>query len=123
MTRSCWPRQDERLLACSGKRDMLVASCHHFPLQQRILIADEYKLVVSPESMNELYDRRRDRFELVNVYTDPGYESIRKDLATRLHRLLSERGDTAFANWMLAVTDFDVPMTPISHSDYDSVVG
>lgn len=96
---------------------------HHFPLQQRILITNAYKLVVSPESMNELYDRRRDPYELVNTYTDPGYESVRRDLATRLHRLLTERDDTAFANWMLAVTDFDVPMTPISHSDYDAVTG
>lgn len=96
---------------------------HHFPLQQRILITDEFKLVVSPESMNELYDRRRDPFELMNVYSEPGYEPVRKRLATRLHSLLAERGDTAFANWMLAVTDFDVPMVPISHSDYDAVDG
>lgn len=96
---------------------------HHFPLQQRILINHDYKLVVSPESVNELYDRRRDPFELVNVYPDTDYETVRRELTTRLHSLLAERGDTAFANWMLAVTDFDVPMTPISHSDYDPVTG
>lgn len=96
---------------------------HHFPLQQRTLITKEYKLVVSPESVNELYDRQRDPFELVNVYAEPDYEEVRKYLATRLHTLLAARGDTAFANWMLAVTDFDVPMRPISHSDYDKVGG
>ena len=96
---------------------------HHFPLQQRTLITRDYKLVVSPESVNELYDRRNDPHELVNRYTDPDFDDIRKTLATRLHSILQERGDKAFANWMLAVTDFDVPMTAISHSDYDAVAG
>lgn len=96
---------------------------HHFPLQQRILVTPEYKLVVSPESVNELYDRVNDPDELINRYPDPAFDGVRKRLATRLHRLLVERGDTSFANWMLATTDFDVPMQDISHSDYDQVAG
>lgn len=96
---------------------------HHFPLQQRTLITPDFKLVVSPESVNELYDRRSDPYELVNLYRDPACEEVRRRLTTRLHSILQRRGDKAFANWMLAVTDFDVPMTAISHSDYDSVDG
>ncbi|HLR58092.1 MAG TPA: sulfatase-like hydrolase/transferase [Beutenbergiaceae bacterium] len=96
---------------------------HHFPLQQRTLITRGYKLVVSPESISELYDRGNDPDELVNLYDHPGYEHIRKEMATRLYHLLHERGDKAFARWMLAVTDFDVPMTGISQSDYDAVAG
>ena len=79
--------------------------------------------MVSPESVNELCDRQRDPFELVNVYAEPDDEEVRKYLATRLHALLAARGGTAFANWMFAVTDFDIPMRPISHSDYDKVGG
>ena len=96
---------------------------HHFPLQQRVLITPEWKLVVSPESINELYDRVNDPDELVNRHGDPGVDDVRKRLATRLHSILRDRGDKAFANWMLATTDFDVPMTAISHQDYDDVEG
>lgn len=106
-------------------RDDLVCEFHghHFPLQQRILITHHHKLVVSPESLNELYDRVEDPHELVNRYEDPDYEEIRLVLTRRLHHLLQQRGDRAFANWMLATTDFDVPMMAISHSDYDDVTG
>lgn len=94
---------------------------HHFPVQQRVLITPEWKLVVSPESVNELYDRINDPHELVNRHDDPDVNEVRKRLATRLHTILRDRGDKAFANWMLATTDFDVAMTPISHQDYDDV--
>ncbi|RMB62426.1 sulfatase-like hydrolase/transferase [Tessaracoccus antarcticus] len=96
---------------------------HHFPLQQRVLITPEWKLVVSPESVNELYDRVNDTNELVNRHGDPDVDDVRKRLATCLHTILADRGDKAFANWMLATTDFDVPMTAISHQDYDAVEG
>lgn len=96
---------------------------HHFPLQQRVLVTVEWKLVVSPESMNELYDRANDPHELVNRYHDREVDDVRKKLTKRLYSVLRERGDTSFANWMLATTDFDVPMMAISHSDYDTVEG
>ena len=96
---------------------------HHFPLQQRVLITPEWKLVVSLESVNELYDRINDPHELTNRHDDPEVDDVRKRLATRLHSILRDRGDKAFANWMLATTDFDVPMTAISHQDYDTVEG
>ncbi|SDL80353.1 sulfatase-like hydrolase/transferase [Tessaracoccus oleiagri] len=91
---------------------------HHFPLQQRTLVTRDYKLVVSPESINELYDRRADPYELVNVYEVPLYRDVRERLAKRLHGLLTERGDKAFANWMLATTPFDVPMRDLSRADH-----
>lgn len=91
---------------------------HHFPLQQRILITREYKLVVSPESVNELYDRVNDPNELMNVYETPRYRAVRESLAARLHQILRDRGDRAFANWMLATTEFSVAMTDMSQSDH-----
>lgn len=91
---------------------------HHFPLQQRILITRDYKLVVSPESVNELYDRSADPHELVNIYSVPLYRDVRERLAKRLHALLIDRGDRAFANWMLATTEFDVPMADLSRADH-----
>lgn len=95
---------------------------HHFPLQQRMLRTRDYKLVVSPESINELYDLHHDPAELTNVYTVPAYEDVRRELATELYRQLRERGDHSFAKWMAAVTDFDVPLTNTARSDLDEVL-
>jgi arylsulfatase A-like enzyme len=94
---------------------------HHFHVQQRMLRDHRYKLVVNPESVNELYDLATDPHELTNVYTNPGYEPVRLDMCRRLHDRLQRRGDTVFAKWMAATTDFDVPLTNTSRSDYDSI--
>lgn len=95
---------------------------HHFPLQQRGLRTKEFKLVINPESVNELYDLRTDPYEINNVYTSPIYDKIRFDLCKELHRQLVERGDGVFAKWMAAMTDFDVPLGNTANSDFDDVV-
>ena len=82
----------------------------------------EYKLVVSPESVNELYDLRVDPGEMNNVYGAAVYDGIRKELATELYRQLRERGDSSFAKWMAAMTDFDVPLVNTARSDLDEVL-
>lgn len=94
---------------------------HHFPLQQRMIRTREFKLVISPESINELYDLRKDPAELTNVYTVPVYDEIRRELATELYRQLRERGDNSFAKWMAAMVDFDIPLVNTARSDLDEV--
>jgi len=70
----------------------------------------DFKLVINPESINELYDLRLDPAEMNNVYTVPVYDEIRRELATNLYLQLRERGDHSFAKWMAAMTDFDIPL-------------
>lgn len=94
---------------------------HHFPLQQRVLRTRDHKLVVSPESINELYDLRTDPSEMTNVHDAPIYDGVRRELATRLHTRLRERGDHSFAKWMAAMTDFEVPLVNTARSDLDEV--
>ena len=94
---------------------------HHFPLQQRMLRTREFKLVVSPESVNELYDLRNDPWELNSVYTVPAYDEVRRGLACELYRQLRERGDHSFAKWMAAMTDFDIELKNTARSDLDEV--
>lgn len=94
---------------------------HHFPLQQRMIRTRDFKLVISPESINEMYDLRRDPGEINNVYNVPVYDEIRKELATELYRQLRERGDHSFAKWMAAMVDFDVPLVNTARSDLDQV--
>lgn len=106
-----------------GWRENIVCEFHghHFPLQQRMIRTRDYKLIISPESINELYDLRKDPGEINNVYTVPVYDAVRRDLATELYRQLRQRGDHSFAKWMAAMVDFDVPLVNTARSDLDEV--
>lgn len=65
---------------------------HHFPYPQRMLRTRTHKLVVNPESCNELYDLVLDPAELVNRIGDPGYAGVRRELVAELYRQLRDRG-------------------------------
>lgn len=95
---------------------------HHFPLQQRMLRTNDFKLVVNHESFNELYDLRTDPYELNNVYEAPAYNEIRKELALNLYNQLKANNDSSFAKWMAAMTDFEVPLVNTARSDLDEVL-
>ncbi|MFJ8857686.1 sulfatase-like hydrolase/transferase [Streptomyces sp. NPDC102451] len=84
---------------------------HHFPYPQRMIRDDRYKLVVNPESVNELYDLEADPHELSNRYTHPEFEAVRARLMRRLYVLLRDRGDN-FYHWMTSMYD-------IGASDHD----
>ncbi|WP_442929222.1 sulfatase-like hydrolase/transferase [Mycetocola sp. CAN_C7] len=77
---------------------------HHFPIAQRMLRNDRYKLVVNPESVNELYDLHRDPDELNNVFPLPDMAEVRESMMQRLYDLLRERGDK-FYHWMTTMYD------------------
>jgi arylsulfatase A-like enzyme len=77
---------------------------HHFPYPQRMLREDRYKLVVNPDSVNELYDLQADPDELTNVYDEPGLADVQRRMMGRLYRLLRERGDN-FYHWMTTMYD------------------
>ncbi|MGH3357699.1 MAG: sulfatase-like hydrolase/transferase [Nocardioidaceae bacterium] len=84
---------------------------HHFPYPQRMIRDERYKLVVNPESVNELYDLVDDPHELSNRYRHPGFLAVRKRLMRRLYDLLRERGDN-FYHWM-------TPMYDVGATDHD----
>ena len=77
---------------------------HHFPYPQRMLREDRFKLVVNPDSTNELYDLERDPDELLNIYHHPEMAEVRGRMLRRLYTLLVERGDRFF-HWMTSMYD------------------
>jgi len=77
---------------------------HHFPYAQRMLREDRYKLVVNPDSTNELYDLVNDPDELLNVHDHPEMAPVRRRMTARLYALLRERGDN-FHHWMTTMYD------------------
>lgn len=84
---------------------------HHFPYPQRMLRNRRYKLIVNPDSVNELYDLERDPDELLNVYGLPEMTAVRDEMMQRLYELLRERGDK-FYHWMTS-------MYPVGGVGYD----
>jgi arylsulfatase A-like enzyme len=84
-----------------GWRSEIVAEFHghHFAYAQRMIRDERYKLVVNPESIDELYDLALDPDELRNVHDVPTYRAIREELCARLYRELVARGDPAYS-WM-----------------------
>jgi arylsulfatase A-like enzyme len=86
---------------------------HHFPYPQRMLRTRSHKLVVNPESHNELYDLAADPDELHNRYDHPELRAIRMKLTRRLYDLLRERGDN-FYHWMTPMYDVE--------TDYDTTL-
>jgi len=88
---------------------------HHFPYPQRMLRTRTHKLVVNPESCNELYDLVLDPDELVNRIGDPDYAGVRRELLAELYRQLRDRGDN-FYHWMTSMfevggVDYDVTLS------------
>lgn len=84
---------------------------HHFPYPQRMLREERYKLVVNPDSVNELYDLASDPDELRNVYEQPELAPVRSRLMHRLYQVLRDRGDN-FYHWMTTMYD-------VGEVDYD----
>lgn len=85
---------------------------HHFPYPQRMLVTERYKVVVNPDSVNELYDLHEDPHELRNAYDDPALREVRDDLLARLYTQLRDRGDN-FYHWMTS-------MYPVGDKSYDT---
>ncbi|WP_119698480.1 sulfatase-like hydrolase/transferase [Microbacterium halotolerans] len=97
---------------------------HHFPVPQRMLREDRYKLVVNPESVNELYDLVMDPDELMNVYGHPEMVEVRHRMMQRLYRRLRDRGDK-FYHWMTTMyevgeVDHDPTQSGLDETTYAS---
>jgi arylsulfatase A-like enzyme len=88
---------------------------HHFPYPQRMIRNRRHKLIVNPDSVNELYDLQLDASELHNRYEHPEYREIRAALLHRLYTALVERGDN-FYHWMTS-------MYEIGNVTYDPTLG
>lgn len=95
---------------------------HHFPYPQRMLRTTRYKLIVNPESVNELYDLQCDPDELLNIHNHPEMAEVRQALTTRLYQRLRERGDN-FYHWMTTMfevggVDYDPTQSGLDDSTY-----
>lgn len=91
-------------LLTEGKwtRDAVYYHYYEYPAEHMVnrhyaIVTKEYKLIhyYFVEDTWELIDRRKDPQELKNVYNDPAYASIKKDLHARLDKLREKYKDNA----------------------------
>jgi arylsulfatase A-like enzyme len=81
---------------------------HFFPIEQRMLRTDRYKLVYNERDRWELYDLEADPHELENRIDDPRYGDVAARLYERLAERLAARGDDVLDDdqrKLTAVTD------------------
>ncbi|WP_279472854.1 sulfatase-like hydrolase/transferase [Actinomadura darangshiensis] len=98
---------------------------HHFPYPQRMLRTDRYKLVVNPDSVNELYDLETDPDELLNRYEQPEMRDVRTSMMRRLYTVLRDRGDN-FYHWMTSMYDvgevaYDPTLSGLDEATYQKI--
>lgn len=92
---------------------------HHFPYPQRMIRTTDYKLIVNPADVNELYDLRTDPHELLNVYEHPELAGVRGALMRRLYEALRVRGDN-FYHWMTTMFDVGAKTYDTSLSHFEA---
>jgi arylsulfatase A-like enzyme len=97
---------------------------HHFPYPQRMVRDRRYKLIVNPDSVNELYDLQADPSELHNRYEHPEMREVKDRLMHRLYTALVERGDN-FYHWMTSMYDigevsYDPTLSAFDGSAYNA---
>ena len=83
-------------------RDAVYYHYYEYPAEHMVnrhyaIVTKEYKLIhyYFVEDQWELIDRKKDPQELTNVYNDPAYAEIKKDLHIRLEKLREKYGDSS----------------------------
>ena len=92
------------LLTGKGKwtRDAVYYHYYEYPAEHMVnrhyaIVTKDYKLIhyYFVEDTWELIDRRKDPMELRNVYNDPAYDKVKKDLHARLEKLRDKYKDNS----------------------------
>ena len=103
-----------------GPREVLAEfHGHHFPYPQRMLRTDNWKLVINPAGVNELYDLNADPSELTNLYGNRQVHEVRSTMEHALYERLRTRGDNFF-HWMSSMSDVGEKTYDVSLSEVDT---
>jgi len=66
---------------------------HFTVVNQRMVRTKTHQLTFNSADRGELYDLEKDPYQLVNVYEDPAYDKIRRDLLDRMHGYIRDLDD------------------------------
>jgi arylsulfatase A-like enzyme len=79
----------------SGERDDVycVFERHFTVAQQRMVRTRTHQLTFNAADQGELYDLAKDPYQLTNLYGDPAYDDVRRDLGERMRAHMERLGD------------------------------
>ena len=78
----------------NGREEVYCVFDRHFTVaNQRMVRTRTHQFTFNSGDPGELYDLQRDPYQLDNVYGDPAYEAVRRDLMGRMDGYMEELGD------------------------------
>ncbi len=81
----------------NGREEVYCVFDSHFTVaNQRMIRTKTHQFTFNSGDPGELYDLQSDPYQLNNVYGNPNYESVRKDLMTRMNQYMMELNDPLY---------------------------
>ncbi|WP_207302873.1 sulfatase/phosphatase domain-containing protein [Lachnoclostridium sp. Marseille-P6806] len=91
--------------ADNGRKGVLCQLAGHFvSFEQRMWRRKDYKLVFNASDLSELYDVVRDPGELDNLFYDPDYVAVKKEMLEEMRTEMERIGDP-LENWLYRVIE------------------
>lgn len=87
----------------NGRKGVLAQLAGHFvSFEQRMWRRKDYKLVFNASDLCELYDVRQDPEEMHNLFYDPNYCVIKRELLEEMREEMCRLGDP-LENWVYRI--------------------
>lgn len=89
----------------NGRDDIYCVFDRHFTIaNQRMVRTKTHQFTFNPSDIGELYDLDKDPFQLNNLYGDPAYHHVCKDLMARMEHHMKKLGDAQY-NWFKRMSE------------------
>ena len=87
------------------RKGVLAQLAGHFVyFEQRMWHRKDYKLVFNASDVCELYDVRKDPGEMHNLFYDPNYRELKKEMLEEMRAEMQRLGDP-LENWVYRIID------------------
>ena len=90
----------------NGRTEVFCEYHNHFYTARQRMVRDlDYQLTFNESERGELYDLKKDPYQLKNVCYDPEYADVKKKYLDIMSRYMKETGDPA-GTWFHRIKEF-----------------
>ena len=90
----------------NGRTEVFCEYHNHFYIGRQRMVRDlDYQLTFNESERGELYDLKKDPYQLKNVCYDPAYAEVKKEYMNKLSKYLRETEDPA-GTWFHRIKEF-----------------
>lgn len=90
----------------NGRKEIFCEFHYHFYMARQRMVRDlDYQFTFNENERGELYDLKKDPWQLKNVCYDEAYREIKKDYMDRMERYMVETRDPALT-WFRRIREF-----------------